>query len=419
MKFVSIDIKNKYCKGIYLFTNLDSITDAKQVKPADYYKFEIRTRVKGKLAKRIVEVRNKSFIKALEYVSTLKDEFRDDIEQYGTIRNKKKIELISLSPDKKTFLELAKEYIDYKTPNWKASTITNNKNALLIRSTALHNKFIEDVTLQDIQTFVNKMSINFKPNTVNGAIGSLRSFLTYNDSKISWKKLKRPTAEKIHYNFELEDTKKIIAGMRDYSKMIVNGEVYYQYLEIKNVFLFLLNGRRISEVLSLTFDRVTNSTYTVTADRSKINRTLTFDLTSELKEVIVQQRNISKDNKLFHFAQNTIRRHFYSLLKALNYPRIRIHDIRHMIASTLLQNGTVIADISVMLGHQSVQTTERIYSTTAKEQATRAVQALDALVKPNNDTEMQNKLNKLKILLPEKSDEELMALLEIFLKNFV
>ena len=419
MKFVSIDIKNKYCKGIYLFTNLDSITDAKQVKPADYYKFEIRTRVKGKLAKRIVEVRNKSFIKALEYVSTLKDEFRDDIEQYGTIRNKKKIELISLSPDKKTFLELAKEYIDYKTPNWKVSTITNNKNALLIRSTALHNKFIEDVTLQDIQAFVNKMSINFKPNTVNGAIGSLRSFLTYNDSKISWKKLKRPTAEKIHYNFELEDTKKIIAGMRDYSKMIVNGEVYYQYLEIKNVFLFLLNGRRISEVLSLTFDRVTNSTYTVTADRSKINRTLTFDLTSELKEVIVQQRNISKDNKLFHFAQNTIRRHFYSLLKALNYPRIRIHDIRHMIASTLLQNGTVIADISVMLGHQSVQTTERIYSTTAKEQATRAVQALDALVKPNNDTEMQNKLNKLKILLPEKSDEELMALLEIFLKNFV
>lgn len=414
MKFVSIDIKNKYCKGIYLFTNLDSITDAKQVKQADYYKFEIRTRVKGKLAKRIVEVRNKSFIKALEYVSTLKDEFRDDIEQYGTIRNKKKIELISLSPDKKTFLELVKEYIDYKTPNWKASTITNNKNALLIRSTALHNKFIEDVTLQDIQAFVNKMSINFKPNTVNGAIGSLRSFLTYNDSKISWKKLKRPTAEKINYNFELEDTKKIIAAMRDYSKMIVNGEVYYQYLEIKNVFLFLLNGRRISEVLSLTFDRVTNSTYTVTADRSKINRTLTFDLTSELKEVIVQQRNISKDNKLFHFAQNTIRRHFYSLLKALNYPRIRIHDIRHMIASTLLQNGTVIADISVMLGHQSVLTTERIYSTTAKEQATRAVQALDALVKPNNDTEMQNKLNKLKILLPEKSDEELMALLEIF-----
>mgnify|MGYP000903253565 CR=1 FL=1 len=413
MKFVSIDIKNKYCKGIYLFTNLDLITDAKQVKPADYYKFEIRTRVKGKLAKRIVEVKNKSFIKALEYVSSLKDEFRDDINQYGTIRNKKKTELLSLSPDKKTFLELAKEYIEYKTPNWKASTITNNKNALLIRATALHHKLIEDITLQDIQSFVNKMSANFQPNTVNGAIGSLRSFLTYNDSKISWKKLKKPTAEKIHYNFELEDTKKIIAAIKEYSKIVIDGEIYYQHLEVRNVFLFLLNGRRINEVLSLTFDSISNSTYTITAERSKINRSLVFDLTPELSQVVEQQKKLSKDNKLFHFAPNTIRRHFYSLLKGLNYPRMRIHDIRHMIASTLIQNGIAIADISVMLGHQSVQTTERIYSTTAKEQATRAVKALDTLVKSTNDIEIHKKLEKLRILLPEKTDEQLLALIDI------
>jgi integrase len=414
MKFVSIDIKNKYCKGIYLYTHLDAITDAKQIKPADYYKFEIRTRIRGKLAKKIIEVKNKSFVKALEYVSSLKDEFRKDIKEYGTIRNKKKVESLSLSPDKKTFLELANEYIDYKTPNWKASTITNNKNALLVRATVLHDKYIEDITLRDIQLLVNKISVDFQPNTVNGAIGSLRSFLTYNESNIAWKKLKRPIAEKIHYHFELEDTKKIIAAMKEYSKMIVNGEIYYQHLEIKNVFLFLLQGRRINEVLSLTFDNITNSTYTITAERSKISRTLTFDLTSELKNAIKQQRKLSNDNKVFHLAQNTIRRHFYSLLKGLGYPRIRIHDIRHMIASTLLQNGTPIADISVMLGHQSVQTTERIYSTTAKEQATRAVQALDNLVKQENDDEIEKKLKKLRILLPEKTEEELLALLEVF-----
>lgn len=104
MKFISIDIPSKYCKGIYLFSNLPSITDAKQIKPADYYKFEIRTRVDGKLAKKIVEVKNKSFIKALEYVSSLKDEFRDDVKKYGTIRNKKKIEVKMAYPDKKLFL---------------------------------------------------------------------------------------------------------------------------------------------------------------------------------------------------------------------------------------------------------------------------------------------------------------------------
>ncbi len=412
MKFVSIDIKNKYCKGIYLFTNLKSITDAKQVKPFDYYKFEIRTRVNGKLAKKVIEVKNKSFIKALEYVGSLKEEFRKDVKKYGTMKNKKKAEILT-SSNNKIFLELAHDYIEYKSPNWKPSTLMNNKNALLVRATCLHYKYIEDITLQDIQKFVNKMSIDFKANTVNGSVGCIRSFLTYNDSKISWKKLKKPIAEKIDYKFELEDTKKIILAMKEYSKMIVDGEVYYQHLEIKNVFLFLLNGRRISEVLSLTFDRVASSTYTVTAERSKINRTLIFDLTPELKEVVEEQRKISRDDKLFHFAQNTIRRHFYSLLKALGYPRIRIHDIRHMIASTLVQNGTPIADISVMLGHRSVQTTERIYSTTSKDQASRAVQALDALTKSSNDVKVQNKLDKLRILLPEKTDEQLLALLEV------
>jgi hypothetical protein len=37
----------------------------------------------------------------------------------------------------------------------------------------------------------------------------------------------------------------------------------------------------------------------------------------------------------------------------------------------------------------------------------------DSLVKTNN-TEIKEKLRKLRILLPEKTDEELMALLEIF-----
>ena len=413
MKFVSIDIQNKYCKGIYLFTNIKSITDAKQVKPSEYYKFELRTRVDGKLAKKVIEVKNMSFVKSLEYVASLKDEFREDIKKYGTMRNKKRIETLSLNPNKKTFLELANEYIEYKRVNWRPSTITNNKNSLLVRATALHYKYIDDITLQDIQSLANKMNIDFKPHTVHGCLASIRSFLTYYESKILWKKLKKPVVEKIHYQFELEDTKIIVAAMRIYSKMIVNGNIYYQHLGIKNVFLFLLNGRRINEVLSLTFDNTTPSTYTITAERSKISKSLTFDLTSELQQAIEEQKKISKDNKVFHFAQNTIRRHFYSLLKGLGYPRIRIHDIRHMIASTLIQHGTPIADISVMLGHQSVQTTERVYSTTSKKQATRAVQALDVLVKPSSDTQANSKLEKLRILLPEKTDEQLLALMEV------
>jgi len=50
-----------------------------------------------------------------------------------------------------------------------------------------------------------------------------------------------------------------------------------------------------------------------------------------------------------------------------------------------------------------VQTTEKVYSTTSKKQATRAVKALDILVKPNKNKEVNTKLKKLSILLPEKN----------------
>ncbi len=66
-----------------------------------------------------------------------------------------------------------------------------------------------------------------------------------------------------------------------------------------------------------------------------------------------------------------------------------------MIASALVQNGISIADISVILGYRSVQTTERIYLTTSKKHAAREVKALDILIKATDNDIIQNKLDKL------------------------
>ena len=51
-------------------------------------------------------------------------------------------------------------------------------------------------------------------------------------------------------------------------------------------------------------------------------------------------------------------------------PHCTIHGFRHSLASILDDNGVPIQDISVLLGHESVQTTEKIYINrrrTAKE----------------------------------------------------
>ena len=65
----------------------------------------------------------------------------------------------------------------------------------------------------------------------------------------------------------------------------------------------------------------------------------------------------------------------------MNLPNLRFHDVRHMIATTLVQNKVPIADISVLLGHSSIAITEARYANKSKDQASRALSALDDIIK--------------------------------------
>lgn len=51
-----------------------------------------------------------------------------------------------------------------------------------------------------------------------------------------------------------------------------------------------------------------------------------------------------------------------------------------MLATTLLQNEVAVADVSRMLGHSSIIVTEQRYVTKSKEQASRALKALDNII---------------------------------------
>ena len=58
-------------------------------------------------------------------------------------------------------------------------------------------------------------------------------------------------------------------------------------------------------------------------------------------------------------------------------PHCTIHGFRHSLASILDDNGVPIQDISVLLGHESVQTTERIYIIRRKTAKETTITALD------------------------------------------
>ena len=195
---------------------------------------------------------------------------------------------------------------------------------------------------------------------------------------------------KVEYKLSIDDTKRIIKLMREYSRIdLGNGEVFYQYEEVKNIFAFSLTGRRISEVISLKFSdfNLDTNTYSITATNTKGKKQLDFVLDDYLIEALKSQAKIRKidlysksDVKVFSYTKETARIHFQNLLKALNLPRLRLHDIRHMLGTTLVQNGVPIQDISRMLGHSSISITEQRYAKTNKDQANRATNAFYNLV---------------------------------------
>ena len=64
-------------------------------------------------------------------------------------------------------------------------------------------------------------------------------------------------------------------------------------------------------------------------------------------------------------------------------PHCTIHGFRHSVASILDDNGVPIQDISVLLGHESVNTTERIYINRRKTAKETTINTLDSAINLN------------------------------------
>ena len=363
---------------------------------SDSFKLQLRTKINGKSGKKTYTFtkKNKTFLKALEYVASKREEVRELLKTHGTLIKPKQKEVEVQS--KEIFIDRVEKFMAAKGISARDSTLQNYSTTLKTHSKPLHGKTIEEITLDDVQMIVSDLNSKRASATVVLYVRTLGVFLKREKAPVykEWEELELPEVHnKVEYPLELSDTKKIIAAMRNYSGTTVDGETFYQFEEIKNIFAFLLTGRRVNEVLGLKYRDINFSkkTFTIPPLRAKGKKKLVFNLDNYLLEAIQSQArlnnidfdNLTKDQKerrIFKYTKETPRIHFQNLLKSLKLPKLRLHDIRHMLASTLLQNKSPIADISVMLGHSSISVTETRYASRNKSQATRATNTLNKLM---------------------------------------
>jgi integrase len=411
-KFISINISNVNCTGLYMQVDDTFSGEIKTMKQANdllkkekEIKIQLRTKIDGRRGKKnfTFNYHETKTDKELLFVTSFKDlisildskrlDIKETIKAGETLRPKKVAEQKEES-EKITFIEKVEKFLKDKGVSARRSTMTNYKTALLTHSKDLHDREFSSITIEDIQKIVHELlEMKRAPATVSLYARTIGAFFKKYKKEISidFEDLALPEVDnKVDYKLSLDDTKRIIKVLREYSKVdLGNGEVFYQYEEIKNIFAFSLTGRRISEIINLKFSDLNfeSNTFKIPAITSKGKKELEFDIDNYLIEALKSQsrlRNIDlhsrSEAKIFTYTKETARVHFQNILKTLKLPKLRLHDIRHMLGTTLVQNGVPIQDISRMLGHSSIAITEQRYAKMNKDQATRATNAFNSLM---------------------------------------
>ena len=111
--------------------------------------------------------------------------------------------------------------------------------------------------------------------------------------------------------------------------------------------------------------------------------------------------------------------HFKYAMSEIGIYDMVVHDIRSMVAQTALDNGASIYDVSKMLAHEKVATTEQAYVKGGILQATRAQNTVSDVLNLNHNVEIvsieiiQNKVESIKKLFPKANDDTIQYVIKI------
>lgn len=163
------------------------------------------------------------------------------------------------------------------------------------------------------------------------------------------------------------------------TKALFTELAHYDHSIVQGVFMFLMHGRRLNEVLTLDWKDVNfkAGTYTIRAENNKARIDMTYSITERLQVVLdnfYQQKSgfvfpaINDESK--PLSSGTIRNHWKS--------ELHLHDLRHLIGGHLVNMGISYEIIGAILGH--TPTTGNITSRYSKVKANTVSEVITSML---------------------------------------
>lgn len=356
------------------------------------------TTKKGKLYRSRITINGKRYTKA---GFTTKRDANAWIDRL----KKSKIEGTLSDPNGITFSAYAKHFIDHQHGlEHKRKTIEGYESILSYHLLPyFKNKRMRSITPTDVNIFLDSLAkeglaVKTKRNIRNVLNGIM--VLAVQENVIGFNPLTnipvfRETKKENRRALTVEEVRQLLHALDAYYEKKKNYKsvnmLIYPY-----VYLAIYTGARRGELCALTWDDIDVEKGTVSINKS-INEHLDIEVpkTTNAYRVNVIPKDVmakllpfkdSKCNKVFHtctgeyIKPSNIARAFRNILKFGSLPHIRLHELRHTLATLSLQAGVPITDISKQLGHASISTTLDFYSHASNESSENVVKGFSKIV---------------------------------------
>ena len=298
------------------------------------------------------------------------------------------------------FIDLYKEYINYKEQNLKYQSFRTIKNRIEKHILPFFKDYnvskIKSKDYIDWKNYILKKNFSYKYNcSLHICMVNILNFAC------TFYSLKENIASKIG-NFSKRDyfQKVNFWTYEEFKKFItcVDDKVYYTLFT-----LLYYSGMRLGETLALNWNDINNNYIMINKTLIRCSKenymfntpktsssfrqikidNLTLKVLNDLKDYY--KNMIGFNNNWFIFggikplSTTTIERKKNIYCKIANVNQIRIHDFRHSHASLLISKNIPVSVISKRLGHSDMSTTLKIYSHLIPEDEDKAVVMLNNL----------------------------------------
>jgi len=288
----------------------------------------------------------------------------------------KRRKLLGIIP--KTIMEFRQAFASYSETFHRPKTTKQFNSILKEFSDYCFNSNLSEINIQIINSYLQQKA-KVSLYTAQKHLAYLRSAFNkaVNDNYL----LNNPF-DKVN-NFKLPEKQPLFIDEASFQILLR----VIENQDIKDLIIFAVKtGLRQMELITLEWNQINfkdrylildNNNYT-----TKSKKIRTIPLSIEAMQILVEREKNKIDELVFTYNNEKFNPEFLSkrfkkyIIEAKLNPKLKFHSLRHTFASWLVQKGVSIYQVSKLLGHANVETTE-IYSHLRAEDLRSAVNVLN------------------------------------------